>query len=83
MIPPPSAVIMPKVTTPTMSSRAIRNAVSEPLSAKANVPVRSRTSSNGASVVIPRFYHGLGRVTPSSAGHRPLLVSSAWRPGVA
>src|SRR5699024_8653028 len=45
IIPPPMAVIMPSVRTPTMSTRATRTAVSPPLSAKANVPSKSRTSN--------------------------------------
>jgi len=45
MVPPPSAVIIPSVTTPTMSSRAPRSAVNAPLRAKAKVPARSRTRS--------------------------------------
>jgi hypothetical protein len=40
-------VITPNASTPTMSSRATRTAVSAPLSPKANVPTRSNTSNNG------------------------------------
>jgi hypothetical protein len=47
MMPPPSAVIMPRVMTPTMSSRTARTAVKAPLRPNANVPARSRTSSHG------------------------------------
>src|SRR5699024_4700897 len=45
IMPPPIAVIMPSVRTPTISTRATRTAVKPPLSAKANVPNKSRTSS--------------------------------------
>jgi hypothetical protein len=50
MIPPPNAVITPRASTPTMSSRATGTAVSAPLSPKANVPTRSNTSNTGGSV---------------------------------
>lgn len=52
MMPPPSAVIIPSVITPTMSSRATRTAVNAPLRPNANVPVRSRTSSKGDSLLM-------------------------------
>src|SRR3954464_2759666 len=57
MIPPPIAMIMPRVTTPTMSRRATRSAVSAPFRAKAKVPVRSSASSTRAEL-IGRFYQG-------------------------
>src|SRR4051812_12776143 len=57
MIPPPIAVIMPRVTTPTMSRRATRSAVSAPFRAKAKVPVRSSASCTRAEL-IGRFYQG-------------------------
>ena len=47
MMPPPSAVTIPSVTTPTTSSFATRIAVKAPLRAKANVPVRSNTRNSG------------------------------------
>ncbi|WP_370645410.1 M20/M25/M40 family metallo-hydrolase [Corallococcus sp. EGB] len=43
--PPPIAVIMPRVMTPTMSRRAARTAVNAPLRAKAKVPVKPGMSS--------------------------------------
>ena len=61
MIPPPSAVIMPRVMTPTMSSRATRSAVRAPLSAKANDPARSRASRTGVSLLTLSFYQGRRR----------------------
>lgn len=67
MIPPPRAVITPRVTTPTMSSRAARTAVSAPLSANANVPVKSSANNNGGAVAIP------GILRPSA--HRPAAGS--------
>src|SRR5690349_9072183 len=75
MIPPPSAVIMARVTTPTMSSRASRSA----LTAKANVPARSSASSSGGSELIRRFYQGPSRAIPpdlhvESAVHPPDLA---------
>src|SRR5690242_6984250 len=79
MIPPPSAVIMARVTTPTMSSRASRSAVNAPLTAKANVPARSSASSSGGSELIRRFYQGPSRAIPpdlhvESAVHPPDLA---------
>ena len=50
IMPPPSAVIMPSVTTPTMSSLATRIAVIAPFTANANVPARSKINSTSASV---------------------------------
>ena len=48
MMPPPRAVMMPKVITPTTSRRAVRTAVNAPFNANANVPSKSNT--NGAEV---------------------------------
>src|SRR5438270_12066962 len=53
MMPPPSAVVIPSVTTPTMSSWADRTAVSAPFRANAKTRVRSRTSSGADSDLIP------------------------------
>src|SRR6478672_3826707 len=51
MMPPPSAVTTPRVSTPMMSRRADRTAVRAPLRANAKVPVRSRASSSDGSVL--------------------------------
>src|SRR5688500_14811101 len=49
MMPPPTAVIMPRVMTPTMSRCTVRTAVNAPFNANANVPARSNTKSTGGS----------------------------------
>src|SRR5699024_2248474 len=51
IIPPPSAVIIPNVMTPTMSSRATRAAVKAPLSAKAKVPSKSSSNRNSSVLI--------------------------------
>src|SRR3954451_10258993 len=59
-MPPPMAVIIPRVTTPTMSTRTDLIAVSAPFRAKTSVPARSRTSTTTLAVVTaapPRFPH--------------------------
>lgn len=61
MMPPPSAVMTPSVSTPTMSTCATRTAVSAPFKANAKVPVRSSATSTGVSVTTPR-------VSPGRAG---------------
>ena len=66
MMPPPSAVIMPRVTTPTMSTCAARTAVNAPFNANANVPARSRTNSTGG-------FSGHSKGLP----HRPPKLRSA------
>ena len=55
-MPPPSAVTMPNVTTPTMSSLAACTAVSAPLRAKAKVPPRSNTNNTEVSVATAGVY---------------------------
>src|SRR5579875_831254 len=52
MMPPPRAVTMPRLTTPTRSSLACCTAVREPLRLKEKVPARSRASMRDASVAI-------------------------------
>src|SRR3954451_21888338 len=54
MMPPPTAVIMPSVTTPTMSTCTARTAVSAPFTANANVPTRSNTNSAGITAATAR-----------------------------
>ncbi|OIQ80071.1 hypothetical protein GALL_381880 [mine drainage metagenome] len=54
--PPPVAVRMPSVRTPTMSSRTVREAVSAPLSANVNTPRRSRARTRSVPDI---------RITPS------------------
>ena len=64
MIPPPRPLTMASVTTPTMSRRAARTAVSPPLTAKVKGPARSRETSSAGSVVIiqlPRRRRGSPR----------------------
>src|SRR5689334_15578008 len=72
MMPPPRAVIMPRVRTPTMSRRAACTAVNAPLSANTKVPVRSSASSSGDSVVIAGVYPS-GRAS-ARAAHSPATV---------
>ena len=72
-MPPPSAVIMPSVSTPTMSSRATRIAVRAPFSANANVPARSSTRKGADEVSTP------SRV-PARDGPLPAGEGDAARP---
>src|SRR5690349_2841048 len=84
MMPPPTAVITPSVTTPTMSRRAVRTAVSAPFRPNTKVPIRSSTSSSGDWVAIsPSGQTGAGEVgiirSHRDAGRRPTRPSA--RPG--
>lgn len=78
MIPPPNAVIMPRVTTPTMSSRAVRTAVSAPVSANANVPARSRASSSVS--VLMRGVYRVRRCRPQPARSTGWTATGPTRP---
>ncbi|MFC5958166.1 methyltransferase domain-containing protein [Streptomyces pratens] len=55
-----AAVVMPRATTPTTSSRAARTAVGAPSSPRAKVPFRSRAGNGGGSEAMPaRIYAGI------------------------
>src|SRR3954453_15931872 len=56
MMPPPTAVMMPRVMTPTMSTCAARTAVSPPFSAKAKVPIRPSANKTGGSAATATVY---------------------------
>ena len=88
MTPPPTAVIRPRVTTPTTSTCAARTAVNPPFNAKANVPTRSNPNSTGNSVgtttVSPhRLSAGAAQPLDSSVakGHRKPRQPASPRPG--
>ena len=63
-MPPPRAVTMPSVSIPMMSSFAASRPVIAPLSANANVPVRSNASSSGGSVMTASMPHCLAGYDP-------------------
>src|SRR4051812_34765339 len=75
-MPPPTAVIIPRVTTPTMSTCTARTAVSAPFTANANVPTRSNTNSAGITVSTARVYSIAPQPEPAEQ-----VPSSALRSG--
>jgi hypothetical protein len=74
MTPPPIAVMIPSVSTPTVSSRATRIAVRAPFNANADVPVRSNASYSGDVISTTSCVPALGVAWPHAG--RPWPRSS-------